>query len=162
MISFTLLVAIIVSSFVACALLSDMKELGRRLIDIKKLHEMELDPLLMTHSTGYLRTDTYDWLNGVRLGSVIVPVGICIETETENAVQGSYVLVSVLDSQNGQLVAHKRFYTSDDCTGYGQDVFHMVFNTETIHQLDISTMHVLAYADATATLALQSSSLLVK
>ena len=92
----------------------------------------------VTYTSGYLRTDTFDWLENTWIHAEILPIGQCFK---DGSTGGSAQIAKVLMDWDAVLRIVHTFETSD-CSGDFTAVPVKQPVVEVLNQMDIVTTHV--------------------
>ena len=95
-------------------------------------------------TTGYMRTDAYDWVNGIWTQAQVLPIGVCFQQGFNG---GSANLARVTISEF-KVVRRTHLYASSDCSGVELDQIPFVQpRIETTGQLERRISHVSDFGD---------------
>lgn len=97
-----------------------------------------------TFTSGYLRTDTFDWLRDTWIQAQVLPIGICFK---EGQKGGTAKLAQITMSDEAVLQV-TNIYDSSDCTGDFTSVPYLQPLEETRNQLEVQVSHVQDFEDA--------------
>jgi len=144
---FCLIFCLVAISSVGCTFLSPVEESGKSMT-IELLHRLENDPSTEVQRTGFIRTDKYDWLNDMWIGSSVAPVGICIDLEFDHRM-ASQRIERVLIPRNGHIITVWSNFNSSGCMSSSRMGVFVVPREETDQQMDTTARWVQSYEEAT-------------
>jgi len=100
--------------------------------------EIFSDTHTQVYSSGYLRTDTFDWVGETWIQAQVLPIGQCFKDGSKG---GSTQIAQVAMNDDTVLrIAH--LFDSSDCTGEFASVSFMQPAAEMVNQMEFVTFHV--------------------
>lgn len=141
-----ILLCMVLFAFVGGAFLLPSIEETIDSLTLEQLLKLETDPSTDVHSTGFVRTDKYDWLNDMWLEACSVPVGECINSET-GGLSHSHTIDKILLPQDGHFVLVWKEYNSSDCQGKMNLSVAVLARESSDQQVDTSVRWIESYEE---------------